>query len=124
MKKAELKISSDKMMVFEKSNIYMFDFSDIIGIFCDHPYLLIETVNKTSKLIYHSLKEIAQLLPFPFIACNRSSIINVFYITQIINENPKSFVQLKNEKKLFIPRRKKNDIIKKINCMLKASFTI
>jgi len=124
MKKAELKIGSNKMIILEKSEIHMFDFNDIIGVFSDHPYLLIEFANKTSKLIFYSLKEIGQLLPIPFIKCNRSSIINITYLTKVTNENSESFLQLKNGKKINLPRRKKNDIISRIKSIISASFAI
>ena len=124
MKKVELIIGGNTMTIFEKSNIYIFDFNDIIGIFCEHPYVSIETVHKKSKLIFHSLKEIEELLPFPFIACNQSSIINIKHIIQVINENSKSFLLLKNGKKICVPRRKKNDIMEKIRNSIKESFTI
>jgi len=121
MKKAEIQFSEEQMTIFDGSNIQKFNYHDIIGIFCDYPYIKIETTtDPKSKLIFHSLKEIGQLLPSLFIMCNRSSIINIMYINQMKYEVNQSFLCLNNGRQIRIPRRKKSTIIKKIHAFLRG----
>ena len=114
MKKTKIIFNKDNIIIFEKSNISKFWHEEIVGIFCEHPYLMIVSVNKNKKLIFHSLKEIAQVLPFPFVMCSRSSIVNLTYINQVKSINSKCFIILNNRQEISVSRRKKNDIMEKI----------
>ena len=114
MKKAEIQTNADKMIIFEKSNTYVFYYQDIIGFFSEHPYVKIETTTLKSTLIFHSLKEISPLLPPEFVMCNRSSIINIAYIAQSISDSAKCIFLLKNGRYIRSARRKKTTITSKI----------
>jgi DNA-binding LytR/AlgR family response regulator len=120
MKKANIIFSEGRLSVIEKTSVSIFCYTDIVGIFCDHPYLMIETINKEKKIIFHSLKEISQLLPFPFVMCSRSAIINMDYINNVKTQNPNSFIYLKNGQKILIPRRKKGEIMR----IIKENLTV
>ena len=117
MNKAEIILSTDKMTIIEKSKMYVFHLKDIIGFFSDHPYVKIETTISTPIQIFHSLEKIGQLLPSPFIVCNRSSIINMMHIHQVIPDDSKCFLHLENGREIRIARRRKSDVIKQIRAI-------
>ena len=114
MKKTKLIFGKEKLTVLEKTSVSIFYYIDIVGFFCEHPYLMIVTTNKDKKLIFYSLKEIKQLLPLPFVMCSRSAIINITHVVQLKTQNSNCFVYLNNGQKILISRRKKNDIMEKI----------
>ena len=118
MKKTEIICSKDRLTVIEKTSVSIFQHIDIVGIFCEHPYLMIATTNKNKKLVFHSLKEIEQLLPFPFVMCSRSAIINANHVVEIKTQKSNCFIVLNNGQKILISRRKKSaimEIIKRIS---------
>jgi len=114
MKKTEISFSENQLTIIEKASVSIFRYTDIIGVFCEHPYLKIETINKNRKLFFHSLKEIEKLLPFPFVMCNRSAIINLLHLIQIKTENSNCYIHLNNGQKIPVSRRKKNELMEKI----------
>jgi len=75
---------------------------------------MIVSVNKNKRLIFQSLKEISQSLPFSFVMCSRSAIINLTYVVQFQFGNSKCFIELKNGQIILVSRRKKNEIMGKI----------
>ena len=114
MKKTKLIFSKDKLTVIEKTSISIFNYIDIVGFFCDHPYLMIVTIDKNKKLIFHSLKEIMQSLPFSFIMCSRSAIINITHIIQLKIQHSNWFIHMNNGQKILISRREKNIVMERI----------
>jgi DNA-binding LytR/AlgR family response regulator len=124
MKKAEIQSNAEELIIFKKSYIYVFDFRDIIGFFCDHPYIKIETTTLKSTLIFHSLKEIAPLLPPQFVMCNRSAIINIAYIARLTSDSVRCVLHLKNGRIIRVARRKKTNITRKILSLLREEKTI
>ena len=114
MKKTKLIFSKDRLTVIEKTSVSIFHYIDIVGFFCEHPYLMIVTIDKNKKLIFHSLKEIIQSLPFSFVMCSRSAIINITHIIQLKIQHSNWFIHMNNGQKILIPRRKKSNIMEKI----------
>ena len=121
MNKAKILFRTDKMTIFQKSNMYVFNFKDIIGFFCDHPYVKIETTTSKPILIFHSLKEIGQLLPPPFIVCNRSSIINITHIHQVKSTVSKCVLPLVNGREIRVARRRKSNVMKQIYAIIRKT---
>jgi len=120
MKKAIIQLSEEQMTIFDGLNIQIFNYQDIIGIFCDQPYIrIVTTTNSKSILIFHSLKEIGQLLTCQFVMCNRSSIINIMYINQVESKEANNFIHLNNGMLIRIPRRIKATILKIIHAQIK-----
>ena len=114
MKKTEIIFKRDQLTVIEKTGVSIFRYTDIVGIFCEHPYLMIVTCNKNKKLIFHSLKEITQSLPFSFVTCSRSTIINLSHVIQVKSGNSNCFIEMDNGQKIPVSRRKKSIIVEKI----------
>ena len=114
MKKTVIICSEDKLSIIEKSSINIFQYSDIAGVFYEHPYLKIITVNKNKKLIFYSLKEISKLLPPQFVVCSRSAIINLTHVAQFKSGNSNCFIELDNGEKIPVSRRKKSEIMEKM----------
>jgi len=77
MKKTGVICRDEEMLILERSSILCVDYKNIIGIFCDHPYLKIKILDRKDKYIYYTIEEISYLLPDFFILCNRSSIVNI-----------------------------------------------
>jgi DNA-binding LytR/AlgR family response regulator len=119
MKKAKIILNADTIIVLERSKIHIFKLKDVIGIFCDHPYLTIETVNENPILIFHSLKEIGQLLSWPFIVCNQSAIVIITHIRKMLPEKATCLLYLENGRKVRVARRLKRDVMKEINRILR-----
>jgi len=119
MKKAEIILKMDTITILERSKIHIFKLKDVIGFFCDHPYLTIETVNEKPILIFHSLKEIGELLPIPFVVCNQSAIVNITHIRKMLPDKSTCFLYLENGRKVRVARRLKRDMMKEINRMLR-----
>jgi len=107
------------MIIFERSNIYVFEYQDIIGFFSEHPYVKIETTTQKSTLFFHSLKEIAPLLPPEFVMCNRSSIINIAHIIEMTSDSAKCVFLLKNGRIIRVARRKKTTVTSKILSLIR-----
>ena len=79
MKKTTILFREEEMIIEDKSGIFRIDYKDIVGIFCDHPYLLLQTSDKKNKYLFHTIKEIIYFLPDYFVVCNRSSLANLSY---------------------------------------------
>jgi len=114
MKKTEIIFGKDQLTIIEKSNVSIIQYNNIVGIFCEHHYLNIVAVNKKRKLIFHSLKEISQSLPFPFVMCSRSAIVNLTHVVHFKSGNSNCFIELDNGLKIIVPRRKKDKIVEKM----------
>lgn len=120
MRRTKIIFNQDALIVMEKSNSRIFLYADIVGIFCERPYLKIETICKSKKLIFHSLTEMEQLLPDSFTICNRSTIVNLEHIIQHKTEKFADFIHLICGRKILVSRRRKNDVISKIKSLLTA----
>ena len=115
MKKTKLIFGKDKLTVFDETSVSIINYIDILGFFCEHPYIMIVTTNNNNKLIFHSIKEIIKLLPVSFVMCNRSTIINIKHIIQLKKQNAIWFIYMNNEQKITISRAKKSIVMEKIN---------
>ena len=120
MRKTNIIFSQDSLTIVERTEVRVIHYTDIVGIFCERPYLMIESICKNKKLITNSLKEIDQLLPDSFVICNRSAIINIKYIVQLKAEKNNNFAHLRCGKKILVSRRKKSDVVSAFKAFLTA----
>jgi len=111
MKKTEIICSHDRLTVIEKTSVSIYFYTDIVGIFCEHPYSMVVATNKNKKLIFYSLKEMKQLLPLPFVMCSRSAIINISHVVQLRTQSSNCCLHLDNGQKIPVSRRKKSYIM-------------
>lgn len=123
MTKTEILFQENQLVILNKSEINNIRYEDIVGVFCDHPYLRLQILNKKSRLIFFTLEEIISCLPDSFILCNRSSIINLLYVNVFTTEGKNSLLHLTTGDVILVSRRKKAAVKERINYFLTVQYT-
>jgi DNA-binding LytR/AlgR family response regulator len=120
MKKTEIIFYETHLTVLcKKSRSYKIPYENIIGIFCERPYLRLQILNRKNMLILYSLEEMISNLPNSFILCNRSSIVNLLHVEAYTTDYN---LQLTAGDIIPVSRRKKAEIREKINAILPFSI--
>jgi len=88
MKKTKLNFQTHDLLVMDSSKIESIAYTDIVAIYCDKPYLIIQTQSK-KYIIQHCLNNLIAHLPLFFCQCSKSNILNLFYV-QSINKSSRT----------------------------------
>jgi DNA-binding LytR/AlgR family response regulator len=103
---------NDKEIVINYSNkISFIEYSNLICIVFDKPYLIIK-IKDNNWMVPFSLSQMIERLPYFFIQCNKSTIINLFLVESYDKRN--RVVQLCGGNSYFVSFRKKNEVEKKL----------
>jgi DNA-binding LytR/AlgR family response regulator len=114
MKKTAILFKAEKMIVEDKSGISQVDYKEIVGIFCDHPYLLLQTSDKKNKYLFHTIQEIIISMPDHFVMCNRSSLVNLSYFSSLETKKNQWYLHLKTGDIISITSKYRKVIKEKI----------
>lgn len=113
--------TNKRMAVRVNKNTLFISMKDICYVQADGNYCNIFLNDGTKHYIAKTLKEIDEFSNQinGFIRINKSVIINCFWCTHYERKDDTYVVHLKNEKNFEISRRKKQDVLEKINSFMK-----
>lgn len=118
MKKTIIFFTEEKMIIEEKSCIFCTDYKQIVSIWCNRPYLMLKTLDKKDKYIFHTIKEIICFLPDSFVVCNRSVLVNLDHFSSLEISKNQWLLYLKTGEKVPITNKYKKIVKERIRHVL------
>jgi len=108
MKDSTLLFTDENIVVNEAYNIENISCNDIISFQYEKPYIVIKKYDGKDIYIKISIINIIKMLPYNFVLCNRTTIVNLFYVKKL---NLNTEVIMIDEKVYSLSRSKRKDFM-------------